>query len=152
MMTGKLAAAGIRLTPQRMAVLEFLEGNTSHPSAEDIFRAVKQRYPGVSFATIYNTLETLKRVEGVRELKIDASRRRYDPNTKAHHHLICESCGTIVDVHADYHLDIPPGVAGSFDVAGNHVEFFGTCRSCANRKAERGENPKRRCQGRGEWQ
>ncbi|MEK7313260.1 MAG: transcriptional repressor, partial [Deltaproteobacteria bacterium] len=48
-------AKGFRLTPQRIAVLEYLEGNTTHPTAEDIFIAIKKKHPTVSFATVYNT-------------------------------------------------------------------------------------------------
>ncbi|MBI5598388.1 MAG: transcriptional repressor, partial [Deltaproteobacteria bacterium] len=46
---------GLKLTPQRLAILEYLEGNTSHPTAEDIYRAIKRKHPTVSFATVYNT-------------------------------------------------------------------------------------------------
>ena len=130
MKSGKLKAAALRMTPQRAAILAFLGGNTAHPSADDIYLAVKERYPTMSFATVYNTLQALKRVGGVRELRIDATRRRYDPNTRAHHHLICEVCGRIVDIHADYDLAIPQDVADAFDVADCRVEFFGTCHPC----------------------
>ena len=130
-----LKTATLRLTPQRTAIVEFLQGNTGHPSAEDIFYAVKKRFPTMSFATVYNTLEALKRVDGIRELKIDSSRRRYDPNTMEHHHLMCHSCGTIVDIHTEYQLDVPPEVSKKFDVVGNHVEFFGICRPCKDREA-----------------
>jgi len=133
MLTEKISAAGMRLTPQRLAIVAFLEGNTGHPSAEDIFHAVRRRYPSMSFATVYNTLEAMKGVGIVRELKIDASRRRYDPNTKRHHHLMCDCCGKIVDIHVDYRLDLPAQVAEEFEVIGNHVEFFGTCRPCRER-------------------
>ncbi len=148
MIAEKFAVAGIRVTPQRLAILEYLDGNTDHPSAEDIFSAVKHRHPGISFATVYNTLETLKRVNGVRELKIDATRRRYDPNPRAHHHLICGDCGMIVDIHADYQLAVPAEVSASFDVTGNHVEFFGICHPCKKRtKGSRGNRPQANKEG-----
>jgi len=131
----KFKTATLRLTPQRLAILEFLHGNASHPSADDIFCAVKKRFPTMSLATVYNTLEALRSVDGIRELKIDSSRRRYDPNTMRHHHLICHSCGTIVDIHAVYQLDVPPELSKKFDVVGNQVEFFGICRPCEDRKA-----------------
>ena len=134
MLVSLLKTASLRLTPQRMAIVEFLQGNTSHPSAEDIYRAVKKRFSTMSFATVYNTLEALKSVDGVRELKIDSSRRRYDPNTMDHHHVMCRSCGAIVDISAEYQLDIPPEVSAQFDVVGNHVEFFGICRPCKGRE------------------
>jgi Fur family peroxide stress response transcriptional regulator len=139
MLRDRLKAAGLRLTPQRMAIAKFLQGNTGHPSAEDIYCAAKRRFPTMSFATVYNTLEALKSVDAIRELKIDASRRRYDPNTVLHHHLICHSCGTIVDIHSEYLLDLPPEVANKFDVVGNHVEFIGICLPCKDRDAGKSE-------------
>ncbi len=45
---------GLKLTPQRLAILEYLDGNTSHPSAEDIYISVKEKFPTMSFATVYN--------------------------------------------------------------------------------------------------
>ncbi len=56
----KYRRLGIKLTPQRLAILEYLNGNTDHPSAEDIYRTVSKKYPTMSFATVYNTLGTLK--------------------------------------------------------------------------------------------
>ena len=135
MLEDKVRISSLRLTPQRMAIVKFLQGNTSHPSAEDIFCAVKKRFPTMSFATVYNTLEALKSVDGVRELQLDSSRRRYDPNTLDHHHVLCRSCGAIVDIRTKYQLDIPPEVSEQFDVVGNHVEFFGICRPCKAREA-----------------
>jgi Fur family peroxide stress response transcriptional regulator len=57
----KYSGRGFKMTPQRIAILDFLEGNTGHPSAEDIYKEIKKKHPTVSFATIYNTLETLKK-------------------------------------------------------------------------------------------
>lgn len=57
----RLKRFGLRATPQRLAILAFLEGNTSHPSAEEIFRELKPRLPSLSLATVYGTLEVLRR-------------------------------------------------------------------------------------------
>ncbi len=121
---------GLKLTPQRMAILEYLEGNTEHPSAETVYRAVKQRFPTMSFATVYNTLERLRERGGLLELTIDPSRKRYDPNTDPHHHLICLKCKRIVDVKADFKLNVPEEQRKDFKVTGTHVEFYGVCPEC----------------------
>ena len=68
---------GFKLTPQRLAILDYLDGNTNHPSAEEIFGAVKTKFPTMSFATVYNTLEALRDRGKVLELTIDPSRKRY---------------------------------------------------------------------------
>ncbi|NOZ24918.1 MAG: transcriptional repressor [Nitrospirae bacterium] len=121
---------GFKLTPQRLAILAYLDGNTNHPAAEDIYRDVRKSFPTMSFATVYNTLEALKRRGEIIELTIDPERKHYDPNTDPHHHLICLSCKRIVDVHKDFKINIPRAQRQGFRVTGNHIEFYGVCPDC----------------------
>lgn len=134
-----VSGSGLKLTPQRMAILGCLEGNTCHPSAEEIFRQVSQAYPMMSFATVYNTLSMLRDRGLVLELTIDPARKRYDPNVTPHHHVICLACGKIADVHAEYELAVPADIADAFVMSGNHVEFYGTCSACGNAAQLKGE-------------
>ena len=120
----------IKLTPQRIAILGYLDGNKSHPSAEDIYKSVSREFPTMSFATVYNTLEALKNREQILELKIDPSKKRYDPDTTPHHHLICTGCRSIVDIYKNFNLDLSEDLTDGFDVTGNHIEFFGKCSAC----------------------
>ena len=120
----------IKLTPQRIAILKFLNGNTSHPSAEDIYRSVKKDFPTMSFATVYNTLEALKNKGNIIELKIDSAKKRYDPDCSRHHHLICTKCKNIVDIFKDFKLDLSDDLTEGFNMLGNSIEFFGVCRDC----------------------
>jgi Fur family peroxide stress response transcriptional regulator len=120
----------IKLTPQRIAILGYLEGNKSHPSAEDIYKSVSREFPTMSFATVYNTLEALKNKDNILELKIDPAKKRYDPELSPHHHLICKKCKTIVDIFKDFNLDLSPDLTEGFDITGNHIEFFGKCSKC----------------------
>jgi len=121
-------------TPQRLAILDYLSGNTSHPSAEDIYRAVSKTHRSMSFATVYNTLNTLANTGALRELTIDPTRKRYDPDTSRHHHLICVLCGTIVDVPEGIAVDLPEQLAQDFTLLGNHVEFYGHCSRCKEKR------------------
>jgi len=130
----KYRVKGIKLTPQRLAILEYLDGNTNHPSAEDIYKTVRRKFPMMSFATVYKTLETLRQKGDLLELTIDPLRRRYDPGTKPHHHLICISCKKIVDIDAELPVSIPDEAKEGFEVTGNHVEFYGICSDCKSRK------------------
>ena len=120
----------IKLTPQRLAVLEYLEGNKAHPSASDIYKAVSEKYPMMSVATVYNTLETLREKQQVLELFIDPQRKRFDPNTKPHHHLICVECRAIIDVQRNFALDLTDGERFNYKIIGNHVDFYGVCPKC----------------------
>jgi|SRR5208283_3772874 len=127
---------GVRFkrTPQRLAILAYLEGNTSHPSAEDIFRSVSLKYQSMSFATVYNTIHALTKAGALRELTIDPDRKRYDPDTSRHHHLICLNCGKIIDVPETIHVDLPSSLQQDFTITGNHVEFYGQCISCRKKR------------------
>jgi len=130
----KSISPGFKRTPQRLAILDYLDGNTSHPSAEDIYRSVSKKYQSMSFATVYNTLNTLAKAGAVQELTIDPDRKRYDPNTNLHHHLICVSCKKILDVPEEIAVDLPKGVARDFAVLGSHVEFYGQCAVCRKKR------------------
>lgn len=121
---------GFKRTPQRLAILDYLEGNTLHPSAEDVYRAVTKKYCSLSFATVYNTLNTLAQSGAVRELTVDPERKRYDPNTEPHHHLICVTCKKVIDVFEDVTVGIPKRIEKEFSIFGNHVEFYGRCSIC----------------------
>ena len=126
----KYRESGLKLTPQRLAILEYLDGNTDHPSADSIFQEVKKKYPMMSFATVYNTIEALKKKGDLLELTIDPERRRYDPETSPHHHLICVECKKIVDVYRKFSISVPDEIGDGFDLTGNHVEFYGVCPEC----------------------
>jgi Fur family peroxide stress response transcriptional regulator len=121
---------GLKLTPQRIAILDYLKENSEHPSAEDVYRAVSIQYPTMSLATVYNTLEAIKKKGGLMELTIDATKKRFDPNTKPHHHLICIECRRIVDIHITYDLTLSGENRSGFEIIGNHIEFYGVCQAC----------------------
>jgi len=86
---------GMKLTPQRLAILTYLEGNTAHPSAEEIYAAMSERFPTMSFATVYNTLNLLveKGLIGMQTIREGAV--VFDPNVRKHHHFIDEETGEI---------------------------------------------------------
>lgn len=130
-----LRAAGVRMTPQRRAVLGVLDGNRSHPTAAEIIERVRARIGAVSVATIYNTLEKLVDLGLVRRLDVMEASAHYDPNTSAHHHFVCRECGAV--------LDAPPKFAARLAGFDGHtiedVILKGTCAKCgpANKTKKR---------------
>lgn len=128
---------GLKLTPQRIAILQYLDGNLSHPSAEDVYRAVRRKFPTMSCATVYNTLETLKGLGRVVELTGDPGKKRFDPDPHPHHHLICTACRRIEDLRVEFRLSVPEQDLAGFAVAGNHIEFYGTCPRCSSKNTPR---------------
>ncbi len=94
----KFKENGDTLTIQRHAVLEYLHENRTHPTAEDIYRSLKEKFPIVSQATIYNTLELLKNRRLIQEITIERERSHFDYETKPHHHFLCRRCSRIYDI------------------------------------------------------
>lgn len=125
---------GFKLTPQRIAILKFLEGNTAHPTADDIYTEIRKKNPTVSFATVYNTVQALKERGELLEITIDPDRKHFDPNPEPHHHIICSKCRKIADIFVDYSeaLKLPEEVLDKFSPMGNHVDFYGICKDCQN--------------------
>jgi Fe2+ or Zn2+ uptake regulation protein len=129
----RLRARGFRVTPQRRAVVEALQGDQVHLSAEEVFAAARHRIPEISLATVYNTLNELAALGELLEVRVAGGATRYDPNVvDGHHHLVCTGCGAIFDVR-------PSGVTGlgladedrrGFELTGVEVTFRGRCPAC----------------------
>lgn len=121
---------GLRMTPQRAEILKVLDGNKSHPSAEEIFARVSRKFRGVSFATVYNTLQTLLARGELAQVTIDGSRARFDPCTAAHAHLRCVKCGSIADLKPPRRAPVPAGKPAGFTVLRYDLQFHGVCPAC----------------------
>lgn len=121
----------MKMTPQRMAIMRYLDGNVTHPSASDIYGALHGQFPTMSLATVYNTMETLKEQGRIVELSIDPGKKRFDPNVEPHHHLICTRCSKIVDIFTEFPLGLTKDEMHGFEIIGNHVDFYGICGDCA---------------------
>lgn len=85
----KLNNNGLKITPQRIAVLQTLYKFRKHPTADELFAKVSKTIPGLSNTTIYNTLDTFVKKGLVKKVKTEAGVMRYDAVTEHHHHLYC---------------------------------------------------------------
>lgn len=120
---------GMKMTPQRAAILKKLEGNTSHPSAEDIYSELKDEMPMLSLATVYNTLQFLHEKGLILQLSLDPAKKHYDPNTRTHHHFFCCECNQITDIFEDIQLRTGNALNG-YTVQSKEVSFSGICPDC----------------------
>ena len=93
-----LESKGIQPSAQRVAVAKVVLHTDRHPSAEEVHRAVKARAPGISRATIYNTLNLFVAKGLLRALTLEGGRVVYDPMMARHHHFIDEETGAIHDL------------------------------------------------------
>lgn len=124
---------GLKVTPQRLAILQLLDGNKTHPSADNIYVEVSREYPYISFATVYNTVTKLARAGKIQELDIDPERKRFDPCTDPHSHFYCRACGKVFDV--DYDIPFQTYPRDIKKINEHHIEivqinFKGLCKDC----------------------
>ena len=127
-----LKRAGLKLTPQRIAIVGALVDDVSHPTAQDLFERLRPAFPTMSFATVYNTLDALTALGRVGSLRL-GSAVRFDPNTSPHHHAICDACGAVVDLPAELvspetHQSIEETFG--FTVRAEERSYRGLCRQC----------------------
>jgi Fur family peroxide stress response transcriptional regulator len=122
---------GIRCTPQRCGVMEFLARKPVHATADEIHRALNRSDPRASRATVYNSLRALIKAGLVREVVLEGSSARFEAKVHRHHHFICDRCGSVEDI--DW-FDLPrrsqPAALGSRVIREYQVVFNGTCEKC----------------------
>jgi Fur family transcriptional regulator, peroxide stress response regulator len=100
--------AGLRCTPQRLAVYHQLCESAEHPSAENVFHAVRAHIPKISLATVYKALEALVAVGVATKLSagIGGTRARYDARRDEHYHFRCLRSGTVHDLPTQFDPDL----------------------------------------------
>ncbi len=100
----RLAEKGLKITPQRLAILEAIYGLSNHPTAENIIEYIRQKHPNIATGTVYKVLETLVESGLIKKVNTDRDVMRYDGIMETHHHLYCSESNLIEDYH-DNELD-----------------------------------------------
>lgn len=122
----------IRLSHQRLKVLEYLSKNYNHPTADQIYNGLHHEVPTLSKTTVYNTLNSLTKAGLVRVITIEDNEARYDINTQNHGHFKCESCKNIYDFNIDIDSFENHELVG-FKVNDKNIYFKGICAHCLNK-------------------
>jgi Fur family peroxide stress response transcriptional regulator len=123
---------GLKITPQRMAVYKVLVESTEHPSAEVVFRQVRETFPTISLDTVNRTLLTLSQIGAAFIVEGSGDAKRFDANLKNHQHFKCVKCKRIIDFHhpAFDGLEIPENLAPGCTVLKKTVYLEGYCELC----------------------
>ena len=100
----KLTEKGLKVTPQRISILEAVYKLNNHPTAENIIEYIHEPHPNIATGTVYKVLDTLVENRLIRKVKTDKDIMRYDGVTEKHHHLYCSECDVIKD-YFDEELD-----------------------------------------------
>lgn len=128
----QLKVSGVRITPQRHAILSYLLESMEHPTADEIYRSLEPQFPSMSVATVYNNLKMFIEAGMVHELTYGDNSSRFDANITDHYNVICQQCGKIEDFSYPSLEAVEQQAARhtGFQISGHRMELYGTCADC----------------------
>lgn len=127
----RLTDKGVKPSVQRLAIMEYLLENYTHPTVEDVYRALHTSMPTLSRTTVYSTLRLFAENDVAQMISIDDHHICYDGNIVPHAHYYCNSCGRIIDL-----FDVPvPRLRKTAELTGHRVDslqlyYRGVCKDC----------------------
>jgi Fur family ferric uptake transcriptional regulator len=130
------------MTPQRQVILEELNKLEGHPTADEVYFRVRDRFPRISLGTVYRNLDILATCGLIRKLEPDFPQMRFDRKVSDHYHVTCMQCGKIEDASLDpmdnsiENLEKALGNLTKHGIFGHKLEFVGLCQECLKREKE----------------
>ena len=131
--TERLRRLGVRVTPQRLFVLEALELAGGHMTAEEVMQWVARRYPALNLATVYRALDVLVSVGLVAQTDLGGGAAYYElVGDSPHHHLACERCGQVIEMDESLLASLRDDALRvyGFHARPRHLAIFGLCSAC----------------------
>ena len=127
---------GYKVTPQRLAVYEALADTTMHPNAEMLYGILQPKYPTMSLATVYKTMDIFSAIGLVQILNVGEDSYRYDANTESHPHVKCCVCNRVDDIMQIQDAQLLTEVTRqtSYQITGRQMYFFGICPDCQKKQ------------------
>jgi Fur family ferric uptake transcriptional regulator len=129
----RLRALRVRVTPQRLLVLEALAAHGGHMTAEEVMRWAAPHSSSLNLATVYRTLELLVSLGMVAQTDLGGEATAFELVGGApHHHLVCERCGAVIEMDDTLFQSLRTDVLRryGFDARSRHIALFGVCRTC----------------------
>jgi len=124
---------------QREGILQVLSVKNFHPTADDIFEAMKRDFPNLGIATVYRNLDLLTGHGKIVKIDVPGDSAHYDGNVEEHYHIICTKCGTIEDVWIDLdleeHINLKKAIPG-YKITGYRIAFRGICKKCKSKNTK----------------
>jgi len=133
-LANRLRAVELKATPQRVTILRELLRRSDHPTAEDLYRAVRRVHSTISFNTIYQTLQALADKEVINVIRPVVDAARYDPVMEIHGHFMCSRCKRIEDQLLEdpnlKQIDREVKKSGKYWVVQRQILWVGLCQEC----------------------
>jgi Fe2+ or Zn2+ uptake regulation protein len=120
----------IKITPQRIGVLDILTRENKHLTVEQIYGKMKDKFPAVSLATIYSILELYSKQDIISQVRITSERSCYEARTESHHHFYCTICKKIYDIDLQPCPALKASMVEGHSIEKLHGYFYGRCKNC----------------------
>lgn len=130
---------GVKVTDQRMAILDHILKSEAHLTAQSVFETVKATNPDIGFATVYRFLRTLTDHKILSEVRIQGLPARYEWANKDHHdHITCVQCGKICEFENEHIENLQTQIANSlgFQLTHHIMELYGVCMDCQKKSGQ----------------
>ena len=124
----------MKYSRQREMIFNQVKNSPVHPTADEVYTALKKDYPGLSLGTVYRNLNLLSELGQLKKIHIDSAKDRFDARTDPHCHLLCTRCRRVFDIEGDSASDIEERISERYGhiVEEVSLNFKGICRDCAN--------------------
>ncbi len=124
-----------RNTRQRQLILDLMEGNHSHPTADEVYEHARAIDPHISRGTVYRNLNVLAQAGQLTRVTLPGSPDRYDCRVDHHYHFVCRKCGKTVDLPLEYReeLNASSGLPG-YEVESHRLMLVGLCPDCRKKE------------------
>lgn len=130
-----------RNTIQKQLVLEAICALKNHPTVDEVYKYIAEKYPGISKGTVYRNINTLVDTGVIMRTSCSAGPDRFDHMVQKHYHVACRQCGCFTDVPLDYngHLDTQVSDLTGYAIDSHDIVFYGLCPLCKGKMRESGE-------------
>lgn len=130
--------ANLKYSRQRASIKEYLMNTHGHPTADTVYLHVKEEFPHISLGTVYRNLNLLADMGEVTKIPTPAGGDRFDGDTHPHYHVVCTSCGKVIDLMMgeEYIDSVNQEAEKYFDgkINSHKMLFYGTCEECRKRE------------------
>lgn len=122
----------LKYSRQRQVIKDFLMTRKDHPTADIVYRNVRQNYPNISLGTVYRNLTLLADIGEIQRLRVGDGVDHFDADTSPHYHFVCSECGSVIDLKTDLPEKMVDFTSVDFDgeIQGHVAYFYGICGAC----------------------
>ena len=127
-----LKEQNIRLTPQRLEIINILSKKDKHWTVDEIYQLLNEKMPSVSITTVYNNVHLFVELELVKEIQFGEGLSKYEWKKGDHYHIVCSICGEIVDIWYPTlrEVEVFAKSISKFHISSHNLQFYGICDQC----------------------